>query len=80
MNISYKETEKGVKLLIDIDGFLLHENVDDNGKIEESVIEHLITTAFDFSRFNNRSDVETVKLIMDSFLNNFERESVKHFL
>ena len=52
-------------------------------KIDESVsegtetleiIDNLITTSNDLSRFNNISDVDFVKRIYDAFLNDIERK------
>ncbi len=44
--------------------------------VSESFIEQLITTAFDYSRFNGQSDVKTVQLIINAFLNDSEREEL----
>ena len=48
--------------------------------VEESIIENFITIANDLSRFNNTSDVEFAKKILQSCLNSSDRDEILEWL
>ncbi|MDD5648980.1 MAG: hypothetical protein PHF86_00940 [Candidatus Nanoarchaeia archaeon] len=48
--------------------------------VDESLIENLITIANDLSKFNNVSDVEFAKKILQSSLNNSDRDEILEWL
>lgn len=47
---------------------------------DAGIIDNLITTAFDISRFNKKSDIEMVKEIFEAFLSSGEQEQFLHEL
>ena len=62
------------------DNTRIKEDIVYKGEIDENIIENLITTLFEMTRFNKKSDVQTVFDIFDAFLNKEEREEFKQMI
>lgn len=53
------------------------EDVVCGNKIEDGLIEQMFTSAFELSRFDNISDVDTIRTLIDNFLNESELNELK---
>lgn len=64
-------TEGSAKITEDIASY---SRKDGGYFIPESLIETFLTIGFEMSRYNKRSDVDTMKKLFDAFLNDSERK------
>lgn len=42
-------------------------------EVDQKLIENIFTAGIDLMRYNKKSDVETIKMLFDAFLNDSER-------
>lgn len=68
------------ELHIESDNTKISEDVSQVDKgvwfVDDKIIDQLITAAFDFSRFSNQRDADSVFKIAEAFLNKSEREEL----
>ena len=77
MEIKLKTRSLAAELIIETGSAKIEEDISvfKNGKthIPNDFIENLIDIAIEMNRFNGKSDVDFVKMIYDTFLNDSER-------
>lgn len=74
MEVTFNPRYSTADLIIESGNTKITEDVAYNNKVDDSLIEQLITVANEMSRYNNVSDVDFVVSIFEAFLNDSERE------
>lgn len=80
MTLSTRSKSNFFEFIIKADNVTIQEDVSVSSKkgyvVPDDFIQQLITSAFDATRHNNVSDVDTVKMIIEDFLTDGEKSEL----